>query len=82
MTREAIQQERIRLGAALALLETKCPHEVYDIEEDTTVYDWRSETWYNCFCHDCYKQWVVYENSKTFKQVKEEYESRNIQRDC
>ena len=56
MTREEIQQERMRLGAMLAELELKCPHEVYDIDEDVQVYDWRSETWYNCFCHDCYKQ--------------------------
>lgn len=77
MTREEIQQERMRLGAMIAELELKCPHEVYDIDEEVQVYDWRSETWYNCFCHDCYKQWTVYGNNKTFKRVKEEYESSN-----
>lgn len=79
MTREEIQKERMRLGAMQAELELKCPHEVYDIDEVVQVYDWRSEVWYNCFCHHCYKQWTVYDNSKDFSKVKEEYERRNME---
>lgn len=78
MTREEIQKERMRIGLELALLELKCPHQVYEIEKHEEIYDWRSETWYNCFCHDCYKTWTVYENSKEFKQVKEKHDSTNI----
>lgn len=76
-SRKSIQEERMRLGAAIAMLEAKCPHEVYEIEKEQTDYDWRSEVWYNCFCHDCYKQWTVYEDSSTFKQVKEKYENES-----
>ena len=78
MTHEEIKQERMRLGALVAELEARCPHEVYEIEEHREVYDWRSEVWYNCFCHDCHKQWTVFENSSTFHQVKEKYESCDI----
>ena len=78
MTREDIQRERQRLGVEIALLELKCPHEVYEIEKQETVYDWRSEVWYDCFCHDCYKQWTVYEGDKTFQKVKEKHEPSYI----
>lgn len=73
MTREEIQKERMRLGAEIAALELKCSHEVYEVEEYEQVYDWRSEVWYNCFCHDCYKQWTVYQSSKNFDKVREKY---------
>ena len=78
MTREEIRQERARLAAEILHLELKCPHEFCEIEKQEEVYDWRSEVWYNCFCHDCYKTWTVFENSKEFKQVKEKYDSTNI----
>ena len=55
MDREDIQRERQRLGILVSILESKCPHEVYEVEKQETVYDWRSEVWYDCFCHDCYK---------------------------
>lgn len=74
--RKRIQEERMMLGAKIAALELSCPHEVYEIEREDQVYDWRSETWYNCFCHDCYKQWTVFENSKDFKEVAKEFELR------
>ena len=38
MTREEIQEERMRLGAAIAFLELKCPHEVYEIDKEITNY--------------------------------------------
>ena len=40
MTREEIQKERMRLGAEIAVLDLKCPHEVYEIDEHVEVYDW------------------------------------------
>lgn len=77
-TREEIQAERMRLGAMIVMLELQCPHAVYEVSKDGTIYDWRTEVWYDCFCHDCYKQWTVYESSSDFKEVKEKYESGNV----
>lgn len=79
MTREEIQAERMRLGAMIAMLELQCPHAVYEVSKnDTEDVGFGGDLWYDCFCHDCYKQWTVYPNSVNFEEVKEKYESLNV----